>query len=116
MVSCGLDMDYERPHDDAFRASSCEGHRPRIVLRLLAEGSVVVAMLGSLWWGMSILGAYARASESASPPVYVAGCSVGDMPQKGSAGGGCSKEGASHPITLRRPGAGLAEHAHGAEK
>jgi hypothetical protein len=42
-----LHIDHERPHDDAhFRVSPREGQRPRrIVLRLLAEGLVVVAML-----------------------------------------------------------------------
>jgi hypothetical protein len=59
-------MDHERHHDDTLlRTSPREGgHRPRrIVLRLLAEGSVVVAMLASGWWGMSLLGAHALASE-----------------------------------------------------
>ena len=58
-------MNQERSHDDAlFRASPREGQRPRrIVLRLLAEGSVVVAMLASGWWGMSLLGVHALASE-----------------------------------------------------
>ena len=111
-------MDHESHHDDAlFRASPREGQRPRrIVLRLSAEGAVMVALLGSLSWGMSILGAHALASESATAPVYVAGCPSADTLEKGSAGGGCSKEGASHPITSRQPGAGLGEHAHGAEK
>ena len=111
-------MDHERSHDDAlFRASPREGQRPRrIVLRLLAESSVV-ALLASGWWGMSLVGAHALASESSAPaPVYVAGCPVDDTPQMGSAGWGCKKEGASHPITSRQPGTGLGEHAHGAEK
>ena len=113
-------MDNERPHAPAsLRASPREGQRPRrIVVRLVAEGSVVVALLASGWWGMSLLGAHALASESSSAPapVYVAGCPVDDTPQKGSAGGVCSKEGASHPISSRQPGDGLGEHAHGAEK
>ena len=113
-------MDHERPHDDddLFRASPREGQRPRrIVVRLVAEGSVVVALLASGWWGMSILGAHALSEASSAPePVYVAGCPVGDTPQKGSAGEGCSKEGVSHPITSRQPRAGLGEHAHGTEK
>jgi hypothetical protein len=83
---------------------------------LVAEGSVVVALLASGWWGMSFLGAHALASETAPAPVYVAGCPVDDTPQKGSAGEGCSKEGASHPTTSRQPGDGLGEHDHGAEK
>ena len=113
-------MDHERPQGASLRESPHQGQRPRrrIVLRLLAEGSVVVALLASGWWGMSLVGAHALASESSAPPapVYVAGCPVGDTSEKGSAGGGCSKEGASHPISSRQPGAGLGEHAHGAEK
>jgi hypothetical protein len=118
-------MDHKSPHDDAlFRASPHQRQRPRcIVLRLLAESAVVVALLASGWWGMSILGAHALASESGAPaPVYVAGCPVGDTPQEGSRGGGvCSEEGPSHPISSRQPGAGLGEHAqreesHGAEE
>jgi hypothetical protein len=119
VFSCSLEMDFERPHDATLRASPHQGQPPRrIVLRLSAEGVVVVALLASLWWGISILGAHAFASESSAPaPVYVVGCPLDDTPQKGSAGGGCSKEGASHPMSSRQPGGGLAsEHAHGAEK
>ena len=120
MFSCSLHMDHERPQQGAsLRAHPHQGQRPRrIVVRLLAEGSVVVALLASGWWGMSILGAHAAASESSAPaPVYVAGCPVGDTLQKGSAREGCSTEGASHPISTRQPGAWLGgEHAHGAEK
>ena len=120
MFSCSLDMDHERPHDDdaVFLVSPHQRQRPRFALRLLAEGSVVVAMLGSLWWGMSILGAHVLASDSAPPPIYVAGCPVADTLEKNSRGGrNCSGEGASHPISSRQPGAGLGgEHAHGAEK
>ena len=73
---------------------------------MLIEGSVVVAMLGSLWWGMSILGAHALASDSAPPPIYVAGCPVGDTREKDARGWGeCSGAGASDPISSRQPGA-----------
>ena len=120
IASCSpvLHMDHERAHGASFLASPHQGHRPRrIVLQLVAEVSVVVALLASGWWGMSILGAHAYASESAPVPVYVAGCPVGDTPKKGSEGEGCSIEGASHPISSRQPGAGLGgEHAHGAEQ
>jgi len=112
-------MDHQRPHDASLPASPHQGQRPRrIVLRLAAESTVVVALLGSLWWGMAILGAHALALESSTPaPIYVAGCPLKDTQEKGSAGGGCSKEGASHPITSRQPGAGLAsERAHGTEE
>ena len=117
MFSCALHMDHERLPDDAVLASPHQGQRPRFALRLLIEGSVVVAMLGSLWWGMSILGAHVLASESAPPPIYVAGCPVGDTLEKNSRGGrGCSGAGASHPISSRQPGAGLGEDALGADK
>ena len=119
MFSCALPMDHDRPQGASLRESPHQGQRPRrIVLRLVAQGAVVGSLLASGWWGMSLVGAHARASESSAPaPVYVAGCPVGDTPQKGSAGEGCSKAGASHPISSRQPGAGLAsEHAHGAEK
>jgi hypothetical protein len=49
-------------------------------------------------------------------PLYVAGCPQADTLEKGSGGGGCSKEGVSHPMTSRQPGAGLSERAHGAER
>jgi hypothetical protein len=117
-------MDQQRPHEASLRASPHQVQRPRrIVVRLLAESAVVVAMLASGWWGMSVLGAHAIASESSSvpAPVYVAGCPVGDTPQKGPKGGMCSEKGTSHPISTRQPGAGLDEHAqrgrsHGAEE
>ena len=109
-------MDHERSHDDAlFRASPHQGQRPRrIVLRLLAQGAVVVALLASGWWGISVLGVHTLASKSSAPlPRYVAACPVGDTPQKGSRSGEvCSEKGASHPISSRQPGAGLGEHAH----
>ena len=101
-------MDHERPHDDdaVFLASPHQGQRPRFALRLLVESSVVVAMLASGWWGMSILGAHALASDSAPPPIHVAGCPVADTLEKNSGGGrGCSGKGASHPISSRQPGA-----------
>jgi hypothetical protein len=65
---------------------------------------------------MSLVGAHTLASESDPAPIYVAGCPVGDTSEKDSAGGGCSREGASHPITSRQPGGELgSEHAHGDE-
>lgn len=105
-------MDHESPHDDDahFRASPHQqGRLPRNVPRLLAEGGVVVALLASGWWGMSVPGAHTPASESSAPvPIYVAGCPVGDASQEGSRSGVvCSEEGTSHPISSRQPGAGL---------
>jgi hypothetical protein len=78
------------------------------------------------WWAMADLG---RSTLTAQPePIYVAGCPVPDRLDKSSAqggigkGGGCSKEGASHPISSRQPGVGpakhaqLAKYAHGPER
>ena len=71
--------------------------------------------------GMANVGSSTIASQSDSltaqqDPIYVAGCSVPDPPQKSSVqeggvckGGGCSKEGSSHPITSRQLGARLGE-------
>jgi hypothetical protein len=81
----------------------------------LAQGAVLVVVLASEWWGISVLGAHALASESASPaagssaPIYVAGCPVdGSRSAKGSAAGdageGCTLEGPAATITSRRPG------------
>jgi hypothetical protein len=86
-----------------------------IVVRLLAESLVVVLLMAFGWWGMMTLGSYSV--QAMRYPLYVAGCPLADTTlEKGSAGGGCSKEGASHPITSRQPGAGRSEHADGAER
>jgi hypothetical protein len=95
-----------------------------IVVRLFAQGSVVVLVLAFGWFGMANLGSSTLASQSDSQryPIYVAGCPVGDPLEKSSAGGGvdkgggCSKEGSSHPITSRRPGGGVGELGRGAER
>jgi hypothetical protein len=94
--------------------------RVKIVVRLLAEGLVVVLLMALGWWGMTTLGS--DSLQPMSEPIYVAGCPLADTLQKRSAGGGCSKEGASHPISSRQPGVGptkhaqLAKHAHGPER
>jgi hypothetical protein len=86
-----------------------------IVVRLLAESLVVVLLMAFGWWGMMTLGSYSL--QAMRYPVYVAGCPLADTTlEKGSAVGGCSKEGVSHPITSRQPGAGRSEHADGAER
>src|ERR687896_827564 len=83
-----------------LETSSCQanhhkGQRLPIVLRLLAEGSVVVLVLALGWWGMATLGSSTLASHSETlaamePPIYVAGCPVVDALQqsavKGEAG------------------------------
>ena len=101
-------------------ASYLKERRVKIVVRLLAESLVVVVLLMALgWWGMTTLGSHSL--QPMSDPIYVAGCPLADTLQKRSGGVGCSKEGASHPISSRRPGAGLEghgldAHAHAAEK
>ncbi len=116
------------PLDNASsQAPHHDQHRNPIVVRLLAEGSVVVVLMAIGWWGMAHLGSSTLASQSdpltaEQDTIYVGGCPVPDPLEKGSVeggageGGGCSTEGASRPITSRRPGAELGEHAHGAER
>ena len=109
--------------NSSFQATSHNEHRNHIALKLLAEGSVVVLVMALGWWGMWNLGSYTLLSQTQPEPIYVAGCPVSEPLQKSPTrrggvgqGRGCSKEGASHPITSRRPGAGLGEHGHGAER
>jgi hypothetical protein len=86
-----------------------------IVVRLLAESLVVVLLIALGGWGMTTLGS--DSLQAMRYPIYVAGCPLADTTlEKRSAGGGCSKEGVSHPITSRQPGGGLVEHAPGAER
>ncbi len=102
-------------NNGGFQASHNNHQRLPIVARLLAEGSVLLVVMASGWWGMTTLGS--DSLQPMSEPIYVAGCPLADTTlEKGSAGGGCSREGVSHPITTRQPGAGLSEHAHGAER
>jgi hypothetical protein len=96
-------------------ASYLKERRVNIVVRLLTESLVVVLLMALGWWAMTTLGS--DSLQPMSDPIYVAGCPLSDTTlEKRSAGGGCSQEGASHPITTRQPGAGLSEHAHGAER
>ena len=97
-------------------ASDHQGRRKRIVFSLLAQGSVVVLLMAFGWWGITTLGSDSLGAMRGH--VYVAGCPLSNTLENSPRGGvGCSKEGASHPITSRQPGAGLAsKHAHGAEK
>jgi hypothetical protein len=94
-------------------ASYLKERRVKIVVRLLAESFVVVLLMASGWWGMTTLGSHSL--QAMRYPIYVPGCPQADTLEKGSGGGGCSKEGVSHPITSRQPGGGLVKHAHGAE-
>ena len=106
-------LDYASPQE----ASDRQGQRKRIVFSLLAQGSVVVLLMAFGWWGVTTLGS--DSLRAMREPIYVAGCPLSNTLESGPrrGGGGCWREGASHPITSRRPGAGLAsEHAHGGEK
>jgi hypothetical protein len=101
-------------------ASYLKERRVKIVVRLLAESLVVVVLMALGWWGMTTLGS--DSLQPMSDPICVAGCPQADTTlEKGSGGVGCSKEGVSHPISSRRPGAGLEGHgldghAHAAER
>jgi hypothetical protein len=95
-------------------ASYLKERRVNIVVKLLAESLVVVLVMALGWWGMMTLGS--DSLQAMRYPIYVAGCPLADTLEKGSVGGGCSKEGASHPITTRQPGGGLVEHGHGSER
>ena len=111
---CLLGVSSTPLHNASLKANYLKERRVNIVVRLLAESLVVVLLMAFGWWGMMTLG-----SDSLQPmryPLYVAGCPLaGTTLEKGSGGGGCSKEGVSHPMTSRQPGGGIGEHAHGAE-
>jgi hypothetical protein len=108
-------MSTTRLNNGSFQANHNNQQRLPIVFRLLAEGSVLLVVMASGWWGITTLGS--DSLQQMRYPIYVAGCPLADTTlEKGSAGGGCSKEGVSHPITSRQPGAGPSEHAHGAER
>ena len=115
------------PDDASLKAPHHDRQRTRIVGRLLAEGSVVALVLAFGWWGMANLASSTLAPHSDSltsqrDPIYVGGCPVVVPLSKSSARGGvgevrnCREGGYSHPITSRRPGGGLGEHAHGVER
>jgi hypothetical protein len=96
------------------QASYLKEWRVNIVVRLLAQGLVVVLLMAFGWWAMTTLGS--DSLQATRYPQYVAGCPLADTLGKRSAGGGCSKEGASHPICSRRPGGSPLKHAHGGER
>jgi hypothetical protein len=73
-----------------YQASYHKEPRLHLVLRLVAQGFVLVVVLASGWWGMTTLGSHTLASESDSPaamaePIYVGGCPVADTLEKSSA-------------------------------
>jgi hypothetical protein len=111
---CLVGVSATRLHNASLKASRLKERRVNIVVRLLAEVLVMVLFMAFGWWGMTTLGS--DSLQSMSEPIYVAGCPLADTFQKGSVGGGCFREGASHPISSRQPRGGLGEHAHGGER
>ena len=116
-----------RPYNARLQSSHHNHQRNRIVLRLLAEGSVVVVVMAFGCWGMANLGSQTLASESDSlaamaGPIYVAGCPVAGTLERSSArgsigkGGACSEGSRSHPFSSRQPGVVLGEHGRGAKR
>jgi hypothetical protein len=104
-----------RDEASLLEASYLKERRVKIVVMLLAESSVVVLLMALGWWGITTLGS--ESLPATREPIYVAECPLSATLEKGSAEGGCSKEGASHPIRTRQPGSGLGgEHGHGAER
>ena len=86
----------------SLKASSLKERRGvNIVMRLLAESLVVVLLMALGWWGMTSLGSHSL--QAMRDPLYVPGCPLADTLEKGSGGWGCSRKGASHPITSRQP-------------
>jgi hypothetical protein len=123
---CLLGVNATRLDNSSFQATHHIQHRNHIVVRLLAEGSIVMVIITIGWWGMCNLGSSTLASQSNSltaeqDTIYVAGCPVPAPLEKSSTRGavgegrGCSHEGSTHPITSRQPGVGLGGQAHGAE-
>jgi hypothetical protein len=100
----------------AHGVSYLKERRVKIVVRLLAQGLVVVVLLMALgWWALTTLGG--DSLQAMRYPLYVAGCPLADTTlEKCSMGGSCSKEGVSHPISSRKPGVRVVEHGHGAER
>ena len=103
--------------NSSFQATNHNKHRNHILLKLLAEGSVVVLIIILGWWGMWNLGSHTLVSQTQPYPLYVAGSPVSEPLQKCprregvGQGRGCSHEGSTHPISSRQPGVRLVEHA-----
>ena len=120
-------MSATRLENASFQLTNHKVHRKHVVVRLLAEGSVVVALIAIGWLGMWNLGSDSLSSQGDSPTaeretIYGGGCPVPDPLQKSSTRGGvgqsrgCSQEGATHPITSRQPGVGVGGRVHGAKR
>ena len=110
--------------NSSLQAPHHNQQRLPIVVKLSAQGSVVVLVTTLGWWGIWNVGSSTLALQSESlaahqDPIYVAGCPVPDPLQKSSRRGGveegmegCSEEDLSHLInTSRQPRGGLEGHA-----
>jgi hypothetical protein len=109
---------------NSLQATHHNQQRNHCVVRLLAQGTVVVLVIAIGGWGMWNIGSDTLSSQSDSLtaeryPIYVAGCPVPDPLEKSSArggigkGGGCTEEGSTHPSSSRQPGVG--GRGHGVE-
>jgi hypothetical protein len=79
-------MSATRLNNGSFQASHNNQQRLPIVFRLLAEGSVLLVVMASRWWGMTTLGS--DSLQEMREPIYVARCPLADTTlEKGSAGG-----------------------------
>src|SRR3712207_6598732 len=110
--------------NSSLKAPHHNQQRLPIVVKLSAQGSVVVLVITLGWWGIWNVGSSTLALQSESlaahqDPIYVAGCPIPDPLQKSSrrggvveGKGGCSEDDLSDLInTSRRPGGGLEGHA-----
>jgi hypothetical protein len=121
-------VSYTLLDNSSLQAHHHNQQRLPIVVRLLAQGSVLVLVGAFGWLGMAHLASSTLASQNDSltaerHPIYVAGCPVVEVLEGSSAqeegvgkDAGCSEEGSTHPITSRRPGGGLVEHGRRAER
>jgi hypothetical protein len=75
------------PSEHQPPSKSHNQQRNHVVVRLLAEGSVMVLIMALGWWGMWNVGSYTLSSQSDSltaerEPIYVGGCPVPDPVHK----------------------------------
>src|SRR3712207_2928489 len=109
-------------YNSSLKSPHHNQQRLPIVVKLSAQGAVVVLVITLGWWGIWNVGSSTLALQSESlaahqDPIYVAGCPVPDPLQKSSRRGGveegrgCSED-LSHLInTSRQPRGGLEGHA-----
>jgi hypothetical protein len=82
---CLLGVSSTQLENASLQASRLKERPVNIVVRLLAEGLVVVLIMALGWWGMTTLGS--DSLQLMRYPLYVAGCPLSDTLQKRSAAG-----------------------------